>query len=258
MWVCRGGAPEKPGLLYHYAPSRGTAVAKELVAGYRGIVQSDGYKGYDFLDEVKEVVHAGCWAHVRRKFKDAEKGRGKVKKPGSVEVALSYIKRLYALEKEAKRREITGHQLLDLRREKAKPLVADFLKWLSKKNMQVPPKSLLGTAVSYTLNQWPRLMEYLDHAELTLDNNLAENAIRPFVIGRKNWLFAGTVEGAQASAGLYSLIETAKACGLEPYHYLRFIFEKLPFAETREDYLRLMPASLSPGDLALETTSSGV
>ena len=145
-----------------------------------------------------------------------------------------------------------------LRQEKTKPILDDFLKWLSKKSLQVVPQSLLGKAVSYTLNQWGRLEAYLEHGEVTPDNNAAENAIRPFVVGRKNWLFAGSPKGAEASAGLYSLIETAKANGLEPYKYLRYLFEHLPFADSDDEYEKLLPSNLSAADLDLSQVVTGV
>jgi transposase len=128
-----------------------------------------------------------------------------------------------------------------MRQEEAKPILGNFKKWLSKKSLQTPPKGLLGKAVSYALNQWHRLEGYVEDGNLTIDNNLAENSIRPFVIGRKNWLFSGTPEGAEASALLYSLIETAKANKLEPYAYLRHIFDRLPLASSLEDYEALLP-----------------
>jgi len=258
MWVCRGGPPEQPALLYHYAPSRSGNVARELLKDYKGLVQSDGYSGYDFLDTERNIIHGGCWAHARRKFMEVQKAHGKGKKPGSAEVALSYIQKIYAAESEARRKNYTGSQLVELRLRKSKPVLDDFFNWLSKKVLQVPPKSLLGKAVNYTLNQWQRLLVYLDHAVMTPDNNLAENAIRPFVVGRKNWIFAGTVEGVRASSCLYSLVETAKANGLEPYSYLRYIFEKLPFAETGADFARLLPAVLNKDDLLVEYPLTGV
>jgi len=258
MWVCRGGAPNSPGLMYHYAPSRASDVAKTLLGKYSGVVQTDGYVGYNFLDHISEIDHAACLAHARRKFTDAQKARGKNKKPGSIDVGLSYIRKIYAVESEAKRKEIFGDQLLRLRQDRVKPIFDDFLKWLSKKSLQVVPKSLLGKAINYTLGQWDRLLVYLDHPNVTPDNNLAENAIRPFVIGRKNWLFAGTPDGAKASADIYSLIETAKANNLEPYKYLRFLFEKIPFAESKEDFRALLPMNLNPEQLILSDTPTGV
>jgi len=258
MWVCRGGLPEKPALLYHYAPSRSGNVARELLKDYKGLVQSDGYSGYDFLDAEPDIIHGGCWAHARRKFMEVQKGQGKGRNPGSAEVALSYIQKIYAAESEARRKKYTGSQLVELRQSKSKPVLDDFFNWLSKKVLQVPPKSLMGKAVNYTLNQWQRLRVYLDYAEMTPDNNLAENAIRPFVVGRKNWIFAGTVEGVKASSCLYSLVESAKTNGLEPYSYLRYVFEKLPCAETGEDYVSLLPTRLTKDDLQIEYAVSGV
>ena len=135
-----------------------------------------------------------------------------------------------------------------MRQEEAKPILENFKKWLSKKSLQTPPKGLLGKAVSYALNQWHRLEGYIEDGHLTIDNNLAENSIRPFVIGRKNWLFSGTPEGAEASALLYSLIETAKANKLEPYTYLRYIFDRLPLASSLEDYEALLPWNVNLGE----------
>ena len=132
-----------------------------------------------------------------------------------------------------------------------------FGTWLDHKAQQVPPTSLLGKAVSYTLGQWKRLTVYVEDGLLTPDNNLAENAIRPFVVGRKNWLFSGTPQGAWASATIYSLIETAKANGLEPYRYLRYLFETLPQASTADEHRALLPWHLSPTQLALPTDPTG-
>jgi len=251
MWICRGGPPGQPGLLYHYAPSRSAAVAKALLADYEGVVQSDGYIGYDFLDNLDDIEHAGCWAHARRKFTEAQKGSGKKGKTGSVDVALNFIRKLYGIEKEGKKLNLSAEELVVLRQKKTKPILDDFFKWLSKKVKHVTPKSLLGIAVNYTLNQWSRLLTYLEHGEVTPDNNLAENAIRPFVIGRKNWLFSGTPKGAEASAAIYSLIESAKANGLDAYKYLRYIFEKLPFANMEAEYSELLPMNLKAEDLII-------
>jgi len=258
MWIFRGGPSKKPALVYHYSPSRSGDVAASFLQGYKGVVQTDGYAGYDFLDPLPDVFHIGCWAHARRKFTEAGKGSGKGNKIGSVDMALGYIRKLYAVEHEGSQKEYEPEQMRILRQEKSKPILDDFYKWLSKKSLHVVPKSLLGIAVNYTLKQWPRLIAYLDHGEATPDNNVAENAIRPFVVGRKNWLFAGTASGAAASACLYSLIETAKANGLEPYKYLRYLFEKLPFAMSEDDYGKLLPQSLSSADLDLGQMVTGV
>ena len=163
---------------------------------------------------------------------------------------MAYIRALYKIEKDAKAKELTGDALLLERQEKAKPILDEFKLWLDVMVEAAPPKSLLGKAVNYALNQWHRLIVYVDTAYVTLDNNMAENTIRPFVIGRKNWLFSASPEGAAASAALYSLIETAKANGLEPYWYFRYLLEKLPDAMTEDDYKALLPQYLDKTKLA--------
>jgi transposase len=245
MWLFRGGDPFSPAVIYNYHPSRSGDVAHTFLRGYQGAVQTDGYSGYNFLDVQKEVTHIGCWAHARRKFMEADKARPKKGKPGSTMVALNAIQTLYRVEKKAKKLGLKDQDLVELRRKESLPVLQEFKTWLEKRTLSVTPQSLLGKAVSYTLKQWHRLVAYVDVAAATPDNNLAENAIRPFVVGRKNWLFAGTPQGAQASAAIYSLIETAKANGLDVYKYIRFLFDNLPMASTAEDYRRLLPNVVS-------------
>ena len=241
MWLFRRGDPEKPILIYQYHPSRAGSVAKTFLGDFRGYVQTDGYAGYDFLDKIEGVDHIGCWAHARRKFTDVLKSLGKNAKSSSANNALKYIKKMYKLEKEARKGKWSHSEIYRMRQDKAKPILSEFKKWLSKEILLTPPKGLLGKAITYTLNQWKRLAGYIKDGCLTMDNNMAENSIRPFVIGRKNWLFSGTPKGAEASALLYSLIETAKVNKLEPYAYLRHIFGKLPLASCLEDYEALLP-----------------
>jgi transposase len=254
MWIFRGGTPEKPGILFEYHPTRAGDVAAAFLKGYKGIVQTDGYSGYGFIDGILDILHMGCWAHVRRKFLDVIKAAGKPKagnkKSGNAYQAMTYIRKLYKIEKDAKNQGLTNEDLLKERQEKAKPVLEEFKRWLDVKVEEVPPKSLLGKAIGYTINQWHRLVIYADTFHVTLDNNMAENTIRPFVIGRKNWLFSGTPMGASASAALYSLIETAKANGLEPYWYLRYLFENLPEAMTKDDYRALLPQYIKKSQLA--------
>jgi transposase len=256
MWIFRGGDPDKPVVVYQYHPTRSADVAKLFVEEYKGVVQSDGYKGYDFLDGRYGILHVGCWAHARRKFMDAKKG-SKNKKSHSADNALSMIRNLYALEKIARNENYTPDELFAMRQKQAKPILKKIKSWLDKRKDSVPPKSLLGKAVNYCLNQWSRLENYINDGHAGIDNNVAENAIRPFVIGRKNWLFSGTPDGAKASALLYSLIETAKANNLEPYAYLRYLFEKLP-TTLPGNIEQLLPTRLSPRELVLDDLASGV
>lgn len=241
MWLFRRGDPEKPILIYQYRPSRAADVAKTFLGDFRGYVQTDGYVGYDFLDSVEGIVHIGCWAHARRKFTDVLKSLGKNPKSSSADKALKYIKKLYKLEKKARKGKWSYNEIYHMRQNEAKPILDEFKKWLSKQILLTPPKGLFGKAIAYALNQWKRLAGYIKNGCLTIDNNMAENSIRPFVVGRKNWLFAGSPKGAEASALLYSLIETAKANKLEPYAYLRCIFGQLPVASSLEDYEALLP-----------------
>lgn len=251
MWVFRGESV----VIYQYQPSRSGDVAKLFLGDYKGVVQTDGYAGYNFLDTRDDVLHVGCWAHVRRKFYEAKKANGT--KSGSADKALSMIQQLYRLEKKAKDKQLNADDIKTMRQRDAKKILNKMLIWLEKRRAQVLPKSLLGKAINYGLNQWTQLVNYIENGHANIDNNLAENSIRPFVIGRKNWLFAGSPAGARASASLYSLIETAKANNLEPYGYLRFLFERLP--TTPNNQLRkLLPSNLKPTDLSLPTTPSGI
>jgi transposase len=256
MWVYRGGQPDRPTLLYQYHRTRSGRVALDFLVDYHGYIQSDDFSGYDHLDQNPNIVHLGCWAHARRKFvkvvKVRKKHRSKRANPKSLaDEALDYIGNLYQIEKEAKRRQLDTMQIYQLRQEKAKPLLDKFKGWLETNLSLTPPKGLLGKAISYTLSNWKKLLIYLEDGRLRPDNNLVENAIRPFVVGRKNWLFAGSPDGAKASATFFSLIETAKANGLEPYAYLRHIFEKLPLAQTEQDLKDMLPYNIDPATIAV-------
>ncbi|MDD2605981.1 MAG: IS66 family transposase [Desulfobacterales bacterium] len=241
MWLFRGGQPERPVLVFEYHPSRSGQIPLEYLRGYRGYVQCDAYSGYDALGRQEGIVLVGCWAHARRKFDEVIKARGGTKRRGSAEEALEYIGRLYAMEKRAREAGLDPDALGELRQREAKPVLDEFKVWLDAKVLVTPPKGLLGKAVAYTLNNWQRLIVYLQDGRLRPDNNLAENAIRPFVVGRKNWLFAGNPDGARAAAVYYSLIETAKANGWKAHDYLTHLFENLPLAKTEEDYRKLLP-----------------
>jgi transposase len=245
MWVLRGGAPGNPGIYFHYSPTRASSVAQNLLQTYQGVVQTDGYTGYDFLYNISEIGHAGCWAHARRKFMEVLKAKGKYDKKkaksGHAEQAVDFIGQLYGIEHKADKEELSPELRVSLRMEKARPVLDTFHKWLTKTGLKTPPKGLLGNAIGYTLKRWEQLTLYVNHGFVTPDNNRAENAIRPFVVGRKNWLFNDTPAGAKASAGLYSLIETARANNLNPFEYLKLLFEKLPFAETDEQLRPLLP-----------------
>ena len=244
MWLMRGGPPERPTVLFHYDPGRGGKVATELVGNFQGYLQTDGYAGYNALGEREGIVHVGCLAHVRRKFMDVLKASSKKSAGGTAQTVLDLIRELYHLEKQARDKDFSIEQILEMRQEQIKPILDKTRALLVERKPTTPPKSLLGAAINYALGQWSRILVYLEDGRLRPDNNLAENAIRPFAVGRKNWLFSGAPRGAHASATLYSLIETAKANGLEPYAYLRHLFERLPSAKSHDDFKALLPQPL--------------
>ena len=217
MWVyCCGSdrASEKTNIvLYDYHNSRAAQCAIDFLAGYKGYMHVDGYKAYE-LTQAKLVA---CLAHIRRKFVDAKKIQAK-KRTGKVDVALNLIGKLYGIEQQLKEKSIIDK--FNIRQSHAKPIVNALHDWLTEHKGKVPPKSKLGEAISYSINQFDKFQRYLEDGRLSIDNNRAERAIKPFVIGRKAWLFSNTCNGADASAILYSLVETAKANGLVVHDYI--------------------------------------
>ena len=247
LWVQMSGSGP-PVRLFTYAPSRSTKTALALYEGARGALLTDGYATYAAVAAVNGLTHLGCWAHVRRKFVEAEavlpKTAHVAQHPSTQFIAA--IGELYALE--AAGREVEPAERARLRQAQSAPVLARIEALLLANLHSVLPQSLLGRALHYLHEQWPKLTRFVDNAAYAIDNNACENALRPFVVGRKNWLFSDTVAGAQASANLYSLIETAKANCLEPYHYLRALFQRLPTAQTVDDFEALLPwqINLSP------------
>ena len=256
LWALRGGGLDRPLLYYEYDPSRSGEVPKRLLRGFEGFLQTDGYEGYTALGKEPNIVHVGCFAHARRKFDEALRGqknsKNKKSKPGAkVSLArqgLEQINKLYKIERSYA--DAKPEERLALRREKLGPKLEALRAWTLVSKDRLPPKSLAGKAISYLDSQWPKLVRVLDDGRLPLDTNAVERAIRPFVIGRRNWMFADTPKGAVASARLYSLVETAKANGLEPWAYLVKIFEALPTATTAEDIEALLPWRIELPDTA--------
>ena len=242
MWVSRGGPPGKPSVLFEYDPSRCKEVPLRLLGDFSGYLQTDGYAGYNAACELNELTSVGCWDHARRKFKDAQKAQPKSKKaqkPTKADMALSYINKLYLIEREIK--ECSFDEKYQVRQDESLPLLEKLKQWSDSNQRKVPKDSLTGKGFTYLNNQWNKLLVYCEDGRLNISNILAENAIRPFCIGRKAWLFSDTPKGAHASAIHYSLIETAKANHIEPYAYLVHVLTKLPYAESVEDLEELLP-----------------
>ncbi len=240
MWVRRAGDRDNPITLFDYHPSRSAAVVSSLLADHKGYLQTDDYASYLKIGESAGTTHLGCMAHARRKFIDAQKiapsKKGKVSKD---DMAVKLIKALYAIETEIKDK--TAAERLLVRQQKSAHQLDKIRVWLDKALQNTLPKGKAGIAIAYLHKNWKKLIAYSEDGRLNIDNNPVENTIRPFAIGRKNWMFSSNQGSAKASAMLYSVIETAKANGLELYAYLRTLFTRLPGCETVENYESLLP-----------------
>ena len=252
MWVQTGGPPGKPVVLYDYDPSRSGDVPVRLLQGYQGYMMTDGYTGYNTLAKTDGIEHLICWAHARRRFVEAVRVQPKGKR-GRADEAVALIGKLYGIERDHK--DAADEVRLLARQQHSVPALATLHAWLEKTLPVVTPKSALGTALAYMQKYWSGLTRYTERGDLPIDNNRCENAIRPFVVGRKSWLFADTAAGAHASAVIYSLVQTAKANGLEPYAWLRRLLRDLPAAKTVEDVAALLPWNLQMTDLTCKITT---
>lgn len=253
IWVLRGGPPDKPVVLFHYDKSRAGSVAGELLDGFEGrYYQCDGYSGQIAAVDGKKVTVIGCMDHARRKFVKAEKALTKKAKsgaPAKCTVARAKMDVLYRLEREMNKLDLTDDQRKAYRQEHAKPKLDELHQWLTRNSTKVAKDTLTYKAIKYSLNQWERLIAYCDHGQLHISNVLAENAIRPFVIGRKAWMFSDTPRGATASAMYYTLIESAKANGIDPFKYMLHLCKHIAKAQTLEDIEALLPWNVK-GQLA--------
>ncbi len=242
IWLMRGGPPGREVVLFNYDKSRGMAVAERLLEDFTGTyVQTDGYVGYDKPCAAKKLVHLGCMDHGRRKVVEAIKSQPKPGKgkPSTAMVLLSHIDALYRFERQWA--DLDDDARYKQRQKIAVPRLVKIRKWLDEKQPKVAPDTLTRKAINYLINQWDHLVRYCEHGQLRISNVLAENAIRPFAVGRRAWLFSDSPEGAKASAAMFSLIESAKANGLEPYAYMQYVIGNIAAADTEEALDALMP-----------------
>lgn len=231
MWLYRTGREGPPIVLYDYQTTRAGKHPDRFLSGFKGYLHTDGYSGYGKLTGVTLV---GCWAHARRKFTEALQALPPTQKgkPVAASVGLDYCNKLFAVERQLKDR--STQERYAERLQHSRPLLDEFHSWLKRQRQQTIPKSAFGQAITYCLNQWDNLNHYLLDGRLEIDNNRAERSIKPFVIGRKNFLFSNTPRGAQGSAIIYSIIETAKENNLKPYNYLVYLFQQLPNVDTKD------------------------
>lgn len=241
MWIYRGNAPNHTAVYYEYQETRAAEHPKKFLAGFQGYLQTDGYGGYDWVDKMQSTIHLGCMAHARRPFAKLIKlAKGK----GQAAVALKWIAQLYAAEEEARENNMSVEQRFELRRNKSVPVLLQLKNWLEKIKLSTSPQGILGKGIEYMLEHWDVLNHYLLDGRLEIDNNWVENDIRPFAVGKKNWLFKGSPLGAKAGACFYSLIATCKANDIDPFKYLNYLFTQLPFCKIENDYRQLLPYNI--------------
>ncbi|RQR24572.1 IS66 family transposase [Burkholderia sp. Bp9143] len=235
---------------FTYTPGRGTKLADRLFTGIRegAVMMTDGYEPYNDIAQRHQLVHLGCWVHVRRYFVKAEDSVPKAARTPDL-LATRFIKligRLFAAE--ARSATWMAERRQRLRRRYSARVLDSIHALMREQSSGVVPKSLLGKGLTYLRAQWPKLIRYVENGDWPISNNPCENAIRPFCVGRRGWLFSDTIDGANASANLYSLVETCKAGGIDPYRYLTWLFQRLPLAKTVDDYDALLPWKM-PADL---------
>jgi hypothetical protein len=225
MWTYCTGRQDPPVVLFDYSTTRAYEHAHAFLKDFKGFLHADGYGCYDTLPG---VTVAGCLAHARRGFEEARKVLPKPdqKKMNPPNQGLDFCNRLFRIEREA--HDLTVDERFAMRDVHSRKVLEEFHSWLLDQAIKVTPKSKLGQAIGYCLNQWPKLNNFLLDGRLEIDNNRCERAVKPFVIGRKNWLFANTPRGARTSAIMYSIVETAKANDLVPREYLTHLFERIP------------------------------
>lgn len=243
MWVYSTGQHcQHPIRIFEYQPGRSGKYPQEFLKGFKGFLHTDAYSGYK---KVTEITRCLCWTHVRRNFVDALPKDINSPEATFPSQGITYCNKLFEIEKILEN--LSSEQRKSERLKQEKPVLDAFWAWIDSTRSKVLPKSKLSEALNYALNHKKDLMTYLEDGSCSISNNLAENSIRPFTIGRKNWLFSGSPKGAAASATVYSIIESAKANGLNPYKYLNFIFKELPgvqfsqYPEFLEDYLPYNP-----------------
>jgi transposase len=237
MWVYRGGG-EKPNIVYEYQETRGGYHAQQFLAGFKGCLQSDAFSGYNWAMCDNNIISVGCHAHARRPFAELAKTN---KNSGLAHEALKFYRKLYAVEKEARDNQFSPNERYQLRKDKSEPILAAFKKWLDHHLPKTSEQGMIGKAIRYCLSHWNELNNYLKDGRIEIDNNLVENAIRPFALGRKNWLFNGSPTGAKAGATFFSLIETCKANNIEPYHYFCSMLNRIRGCVSDDDYRKLLP-----------------
>lgn len=245
MWCYRGGEKNNLCIVYDYQETRGGYHAEQFLAGFKGFLQSDAYAGYNFTDKKNsQIISVGCHAHARRPFAELVKI---AQAPGLAHQAITFYRKLYAIEDDARKNNLSSEARFELRKKHSIPILSAFKTWLDHHLTKTSEHGKIGKAIRYCLSNWTELTHFLKDGRIEIDNNFIENAIRPFALGRKNWMFMGSPAGAKAGAIFYSLIETCKANNIEPYKYFCAMLHKIRLCATDEDYQKLLPQNIQLG-----------
>jgi transposase len=248
MWTYNGlsKTDKKPIVIYDFTEGRDGKYPEEFLKGFRGYVQADAYSGYNGLfagdkDHPVRCTCVGCWAHVRRKFYEALKANSK----SMGKKVMLMIGKLYKVEEACKKESLNEDQIKERRQKDSKLVLEEIHKWLVEYQPQVVPKSLLGKAISYALSNWKALNVYIEDGRLEIDNNRSERCIKGIVLGRKNYMFMGSVRGGKAAAIIYSLVETCKQNGVDPVAYIADVLARIPTHPNKRIY-ELLPYNWKP------------
>ncbi len=238
-----GGTKANFSIVLKYSKTRSHSVPLDFFGSdYTGYVHCDGYAGYDAMAKVTNTILSGCMIHARRKFIDAAKVS---KKSGLADYAVKIFSKLGKIEKEIKANTWSPEQVKKYRLEKSKPILDKFKIWLDLKSNEVPDKFLIGQAIGYTIRQWSKLTRYLDDGRLEWSNNFSERIMKMFATGRKNWMFSNSVDGANASAIIYSLVLTCRHHKIDVFEYFRQVLRRIPSCEKLEEFEALLPYNIN-------------
>ena len=226
MWAFLSPLANHKLIRFQFDLTRGGNVVNEALKGYDGLLQSDGYAGYNNIRAQSNIIAFGCMAHARRKFAEVIK-TGSKKSLGKAGEALKYFVNIYDIEEKARLDKMNYEQRKILRQSKAIPILDEFNQWLIESIKRVPPESAIANAIDYTIKQWSYLIRYTDHGEAEIDNNLVENQIRPFALGRRNWLFIMHEDSGRIAALYYSLIQSTKMNDLNPRIYMHYLLTQV-------------------------------
>lgn len=243
MWLFGGGPPEKRCFVYQYHSSRQEAIASAFFDSFEGYLHADCYSAYVNLDKSR-IKHVACMAHARRYFIDIVKATKN--KPGIAKSAVEWFAKLYAIEKKLKIDHASIEQIKQARMTEAKPILNEFKQWLLAQHKTALPKSPLGKALFYSIKHWDSLTQYINDGRLEIDNNRSERAIKPFVIGRKNWLFNTSTKGADASSILFSLVQTCKEHDVDVFAYFKYALDRVAKCNNQQDIQSLLPYNVNP------------